>query len=86
MVEISDSEKTRIRALAISVVRSIAEQHGGVTERGLQTDVVVVSVPEGQRAVCAQEIVEQLGAMREYFLTLLLPLLVGKVIVRISNN
>ncbi len=86
MIEISDSEKTRIRALSLSVVRCIAEQHGGVIDKSLAANAVVVSVPESQRDLCTKEIVEQLGAMREHFLTLFVALLCGKVIVRITKN
>lgn len=86
MIELSNSEMVRIRTLSLNIVRSIAEQHGGIIDKDLVADTVVVSVPEAQRDVCAQEIIDQLGVVRNYFMTLLVALLCGKVIVRISNN
>lgn len=86
MIEISKSEKTRIRTLSLNVVRSIAKQHGGVIRKNQVSGAIVVSVPEAQKALCAQAIVDQLGGMWKYFLTMLLALLCGKVLVRINKN
>ena len=57
------SEKTRLRALSLYLIRSIAEKHGGTIEIDLATDTITIDVPDGEKVECAQEIQEQVGTM-----------------------
>jgi hypothetical protein len=57
------SEKTKLRALSLYLIRSIVERHGGTIEVDLGTDTINIDVPEKKKAACAQEIEEQVGKM-----------------------
>jgi len=57
------SEKTRFRTLSLYLIRSIVEKHGGTINIDLATNTINVDVPEQEKAACAQEIEEQVGAM-----------------------
>lgn len=59
----STSEKSRLRALSLYVIRSIVERHGGSIEIDLATDTINVDVPDEEKVACAQEIKEQVGTM-----------------------
>ncbi len=56
-------KKARLQALSLFLIRSIVEQHGGTIDIDLGTDTININVPEKERAACAQEIEEQVGAM-----------------------
>lgn len=57
------SEKAKLRALSLYLIRSIVERHGGTIDVDLATDTINIDVPEKEKAACAQEIEEQVGAM-----------------------
>lgn len=60
---LSEGEKIRLRALALFIVRSIAERHGGSIEIDLATDTIYLEVPDEETSACAQEIDTQMSAM-----------------------
>jgi hypothetical protein len=57
------SEKAKLRALSLYLIRSIVERHGGTIDVDLGTDTINIDVPEQEKAACAQEIEEQVGKM-----------------------
>jgi hypothetical protein len=57
------SEKAKLRALSLYLIRSIVEKHGGTIVVDLGTDTINIDVPEQEKAACAQEIEEQVGKM-----------------------
>jgi len=57
------SEKAKLRALSLYLIRSIVERHGGTIEVDLGTDTINIDLPEQEKAACAQEIEEQVGKM-----------------------
>ena len=57
------SEKAKLRALSLFLIRSIVERHGGTIVVDLATDTINIDVPALEKTACAQEIEEQLGAM-----------------------
>ena len=62
----STSEKSKLRALSLYIIRSIVERHRGSIEIDLATDtfaVINVELPDGEKVACAQEIEEQVGTM-----------------------
>lgn len=57
------SEKAKLRALSLYLIRSIVEKHGGTIVVDLGTDTINIDVPEKEKNACAQEIEEQVGKM-----------------------
>ncbi|UCG81764.1 MAG: hypothetical protein JSV60_05695 [Desulfobacterales bacterium] len=49
--------------MSLYLIRKIVERHGGTLNTDLATDTINIDVPEKDRAACAQEIEEQIGAM-----------------------
>lgn len=83
---ILSSEKARLHALQLYVMRSIAKSHGGTIETDLASQTINVTVPGIQGDVCAQEIEEQVSAMAHYIYTQVDALFSGEILVRISHN
>lgn len=86
MIEILRSEKSRIRTLSVHIMRSIAERHGGTIEQDVFTDTIDIWVPQSERAVCAQEIHEHVGAMHNYIQTLLIAFFSGRELIWLGKN
>ena len=59
----STSEKSKLRALSLYIIRSIVERHGGSIEIDLATDTIDIDLPDDERSACAQEIEEEVGNM-----------------------
>jgi len=57
----STSEKTRLRALSLYLIRSIVERRGGTIDIDLATDTINIDVPAKEQVACALEIEEQVG-------------------------
>ncbi|KPK30253.1 MAG: hypothetical protein AMK69_03940 [Nitrospira bacterium SG8_3] len=57
------SEKSKLRALSLYLIRSIVEKHGGTIQIDLATNTIDIDVPEKEKAACAQELEEQVGTM-----------------------
>jgi hypothetical protein len=57
------SQKSKLRALSLYLIRSIVEKHGGTIKIDLATDTINIDVPDQEKDACAQEIEEQVGAM-----------------------
>jgi hypothetical protein len=55
------TEKAKQRTLALYLIQSIAQRHGGTAEVDLATDTISINVPDDEQAACAQEIEEQIG-------------------------
>jgi hypothetical protein len=58
------SERSKLRALSLYIIQSIVERHGGSIEIDLASNTIIIDVAEGQQAVCAQEIEQQVSALR----------------------
>lgn len=61
---LSASEKAQLRATSLYVIRAIVKRHGGTIEIDLASNTIIIDVPEEEQAVCAQEIEQQVSAMR----------------------
>jgi len=61
--EILASEKDRLRALSIYIIRSIVEQHEGQVEEDKISRCIDISVPDAEAGLCAEQIGEQMGLM-----------------------
>ena len=59
----STSEKSKLRALSLYIIRSIVERHGGSIEIDLATDTINIDLPKEEKVACAQEIEEQVGTI-----------------------
>ena len=59
------SQKSKLRALSLYLIRSIVEKHGGTVEVDLATDTINIDVPKKEQAACAQEIEEQVDHIYE---------------------
>lgn len=57
----STSEKAKLRAMSLYLIRSIVESHVGSIEVDLATDTINIDVPDEEEIACAQEIEEQVG-------------------------
>ena len=80
------SEKARLHALQLYVMRSIAKSHGGTIETDLASQTINVTVPGIQGDACAQEIEEQVSAMAHYIYTQVDALFSGEILVRVNLN
>ncbi|MBW1744664.1 MAG: hypothetical protein JRJ47_14750 [Deltaproteobacteria bacterium] len=56
-------EQVRLRALALFIIRSTAEKHGGTAQIDLATDSINIDIPEKEKAACVREIEAQLRAI-----------------------
>ena len=83
---ILSSEKARLHALQLYVMRSIAKSHGGTIETDLASQTINVTVPGIQGDACAQEIEEQVSAMAHYIYTQVDALFSGEILVRVNLN
>ncbi|MBW2109250.1 MAG: hypothetical protein JRI36_11390 [Deltaproteobacteria bacterium] len=59
--EILSCEKARLRALSLSVIRSVVRQHQGNVEQDETSDYVDIDVPDTEATACAEEIGQQMG-------------------------
>ena len=84
--EILSSEKARLRALSLTVIRSIVEQHHGSVGDDMTSEYVDIDVPDGEAAACAEEIGEQMGLICHHVYTQVDALLKGKVLLRFDAN
>jgi hypothetical protein len=57
------SSQAKQRSLALYLIRSIVERHGGSVEVDLAADTLYIDVPEEEELACAREIEEQVGSM-----------------------
>lgn len=85
-VEPLNTEETRLLALSVHVVRSIAEQHGGSLTRIKGEKKIQIYVPRDNRQACAEQIAEQLSQIRKQLLYPLVALSCGKIIVPLFSN
>jgi hypothetical protein len=84
--EILSSEKARLRALSLTVIRSIVEQHHGSMSDNMTSEYVDIDVPDGEAAACAEEIGEQMGLICHHVYTQVDALFKGKVLLRFDTN
>ena len=84
--EILASEKARLRALSLTVIRSIVEQHHGRVDDDMTTEYVDIDVPDGEAAACAEEIGEQMGLICHHVYTHVDALFKGKVLLGFDAN
>lgn len=59
--EILSSEKARLRALSLNVIRSVVQQHQGHVEQDEASEYVDIDVPDTEATACAEEIGKQMG-------------------------
>ena len=84
--EILASEKARIRALSLAVIRSVVEQHHGTVEEDMTTEYIDIDVPDEEAVACAEEIGQQMGLICHHVLTQVEALFKGKAFVRFHGN
>lgn len=84
--EILSSEKARLRALSLTVIRSIVKQHHGSVGDDMTSEYVDIDVPDGEVAACAEEIGEQMGLICHHVYTQVDALFKGKVLLRFDAN
>ena len=79
-------EETRLMALSVHVVRSIAEKHGGSLAKIKGKKKIQIYVPPDKREACAEQIAQQLGYIRKHVLYPFVALSCGKIIVPLNSN
>ena len=84
--EILGSEKMRMRALSLYIIRSIVERHNGTIEKDLITDSIDIDLPDDEAAACAQEIGEQMGLVCHHMYSQVDALFRGEVLIRFGSN
>jgi hypothetical protein len=84
--DILASEKARLRALSLAVIRSVVEQHHGYVENDVATDYIDIDVPDGEAVACAQEIGEQMGLICHHVYTQVNALFKGEVLIPTTGN
>jgi hypothetical protein len=80
------SEKTRMRALSLNIIRSIVELHNGCVERNLITDSIDIDLPHDEAAACAKEIGEQMGLVCQHMYSQVDALFRGEVLICFCSN
>ena len=83
---IFSSDKTRLHALELHLVRSIAERYGARVQADLETKAIKVSFQGTQGDCCCLELEEQLRGMYDHIHTLVGPLAMGKIPLCIVLN
>jgi hypothetical protein len=84
--EILGSEKAGLRALSLSVMRSVVEHHKGHLMGDEVTEYIDIDVPEGEEKICAQEIGEQMGLICHHMYRQVDALFKGKILIRFAEN
>ncbi len=59
----STSEKARLRAFSLYLIRTIVERHGGTIDIDLATNTIDIDVPAKEQTACTLEIDQQVGSM-----------------------
>jgi hypothetical protein len=80
------SDRTRLHALELHIVRSIAERYGARVQADSETKAIKVSFRETQGDCCCLELEEQLCRMYDHVSTLVGPLAMGKIPICIVLN
>jgi hypothetical protein len=83
---IFSSDRTRLHALELHIVRSIAERHGATVQTDSETKTIKVRFPETQGDFCCLELEEQLCGMYHHVSVLVGPLAMGKIPICIMRN
>ena len=86
MKMLSQTEKTGIHTLSVSVARSIAKEYGGNIEKDSVSKSYGLVVPEENRAACFKQIKKTMASMQDYISVLVIGCACGKMIIRISQN
>lgn len=84
--EILASEKARLRALSLAVIRSVVKQHHGSVGNGMTSEYIDIDVPDEEAVACAEEIGTQMGLICHHVFTQVDALFKGKVFVRFNGN
>jgi len=84
--EILASEKARLRALSLAVIRSVVEQHHGSVADDMASEYIDIDVPDEEAVACAEEIGIQMGLICHYVFTQVDALFKGEVLVRFNSN
>ncbi len=84
--EILSSEKARMRALSLNIIRSIVEEHHGNVEEDEAADYINIDVPDGEAAACAQQIGEQIGWVCHHVYAHVDALFRGELLLQFYDN
>jgi hypothetical protein len=84
--EILASEKARLRALSLAVIRSVVQQHHGSVGDDMTSEYIDIDVPDEEAVACAEEIGKQMGLICHYVFTQVDALFKGEVLVRFNSN
>lgn len=79
--EILSSEKARLRALSLTVIRSVVKQHEGSVEQDSLSEYIDIDVPDAEAAACAEEIGEQMGLICHHVYCQVNALFKGKLLL-----
>lgn len=80
------NENVGLKTLSVSVVRSIAAQHGGSIDVDTAKGCIKIRVPSKERDICAQEISSQLEAMRNNLQQRMMIFVAKKILFLSSKN
>jgi hypothetical protein len=83
---IFSSDRTRLHALELHIVRSIAERYGARVQADSETKAIKVSFQGTQGDCCCLELEAQLCGMYDYVSTLVESLAMGKIPLCIVPN
>ena len=83
---IFSSDRTRLHALELHIVRSIAERYGARVQADSETKAIKVSFRGTQGDCCCLEVEEQLSGMYDHVSTLVESLAMGKIPLCIVLN
>lgn len=84
--EILASEKARLRALSLALIRSVVEQHHGNVGDDMTSEYIDIDVPDEEAVACAEEIGKQMGLICHHVFTQVNALFRGKVSLRLNSN
>jgi len=84
--EILSGEKAGLRALSLSVMRSVVEQHHGQLLGDEVSEYIDIDVPEGEEAICAEKIGEQMGVICQHMYSQVDALFNGELLIPFPEN
>lgn len=83
---IFSSDRTRLHALELHIVKSVAERYGGRVQTDSETKAIKVSFPGTHSDFCCIELEDQLCGMYDHVSTLVVSLAMGKIPICIVLN
>ena len=84
--EILASEKARLRALSLAIIRSVVERHHGSIGDNMTSEYIDIDVPDEEAVACAEAIGTQMGLICHHVFIQVDALYKGEVLVRFNAN